>query len=133
MLLTRSGKTVRHFGQRIVEQVKAAVSGSSAVRGVGGSADGEARQGGVTLPAEQRARAVTMSVVRGNPEVIYSGRVLRILTRSGHNNYDHQFLWAFISRCRIIGSIPPAFNVSISKEVSIAAVTLNEELSPEAR
>jgi hypothetical protein len=123
MLLTRSGKTVRHFGQRIVEQVKAAVSGSSAVRGVGGSADGEARQGGVTLPAEQRARAVTMSVVRGNPEVIYSG----------HNNYDHQFLWAFISRCRIIGSIPPAFNVSISKEVSIAAVTLNEELSPEAR
>jgi hypothetical protein len=38
----------------------------------------------MTLICGQRARTLAMSVVRGNPEVIYSGRVFRILTHLRH-------------------------------------------------
>ena len=37
------------------------------------------------------------------------------------------------ARCRIIGSIPPAFSVSTSNEVSIAAATSKEACAPDAR
>jgi hypothetical protein len=50
-----------------------------------------ARQSLTEQTFPQHARTVTMPVIRGNPEVIYSGRVFRILTtRSGHGSTFQQ-------------------------------------------